>query len=112
MRQLLNHPAFAITAVLTLTIGIGATTGIFSVVMNAILLRSLPLPNPQQLFYLRVLGGQPHGAVNTGYASETSFSESVFEELRKTRTIFSDVMAFAPISGFDVAGTCQSSEIL
>jgi len=100
LRQLFKHPGFAAIAVLTLTLGIGATTGIFSV-MNAVLLRSLPLPNPQQLFYLQVPGGQPYGATNTGNTSETSFSAPVFEALRQNHHIFSDLMAFAPISGIE-----------
>jgi predicted permease len=106
LRQLRKSPGFALTAIVTLALGIGATTGIFSV-MNAVLLRPLPLPNPQQLFYFRVPGGQPHGAINTGYTSETSFSEPVFESLRKNRRIFSAVMAFAPISGFDDKATVR-----
>jgi predicted permease len=47
-RQLLHAPAFTVAIVLTLALGIGATTGLFSVA-DALLLRSLPVPNPQEL---------------------------------------------------------------
>jgi predicted permease len=96
LRQLLRFPIFAATAILTLALGIGATTAIFTV-MNAVLLRSLPVPNPQQLVYLHIPDGQPYGAFNTG-DSETSFSLPVFEALRQDRRAFSEVMAFAPLS--------------
>jgi len=96
VRQLRKSPVFAATAILTLALGIGATTAIFTV-MTAVLLRSLPVPNPQQLVYLHVPDGQPYGAFNSG-DSETSFSLPVFNALRQDHRAFSEVIAFVPLT--------------
>jgi predicted permease len=96
VQQLYNSPWFTATVVFTLALGIGANTAIFSV-MNSVLLKRLPVLNPQELVYLHVPGGQPDGAGNTGN-STTSFSESVFEDLRQDHRAFSELIAFVPLA--------------
>jgi predicted permease len=101
LRQLQRAPIFAATTVLTLALGIGATTAIFSA-MNAVLLRLLPAANPKELYFLHLPDDQPYGAHSTG-DSETSFSLPVFTTLRQDRRAFSEVMAFAPLGNGKVA---------
>ena len=94
VRMLRKNPGFTAVAVLTLALGIGANTAVFSV-MNAALLRSLPVPNPQQLFHVQTTG-IPKAATETGNSAYT-FNEASFEELRNERRIFSELMAYVPL---------------
>jgi putative ABC transport system permease protein len=55
IRLLLKRPGFALVAILTLALGIGATTSIFTVV-EAVLLRPLPFPDPDRLVQVRITG--------------------------------------------------------
>ena len=94
VRQLRRTPGFAVVAILTLALGIGANAAVFSV-MNAVMLRYLPVPNPQQLVLLHYTD-QPENSSQTGY-DDTSLSEPVFASLRKQTDVFSDLVAFVPL---------------
>ena len=82
-RLLLRSPGFAVVAILTLTLGVGANTAVFSL-LNGLLLRPLPVPDAQQLVMLRVQPG-PSGYV---------FCEPVFRALESHHEVFQDVFAF------------------
>jgi predicted permease len=94
-RLLLKSPIFAATAVITLALGIGANTAIFSV-MHAVLLRTLPVHDPQQLFYLTHESG-PEVISNTGDYRYT-FGINVYNRMREDRSAFSDLIAYVPLS--------------
>jgi len=87
LRVLRNKPAFTLVSVLTLSLGIGANTAIFSVV-NAVLLHSLPYPEPDRLvrIYFNNPGTGLHGV---------RFSVPELEDLRDRAGVFDQVSAIA-----------------
>jgi putative ABC transport system permease protein len=90
-RMLAKSPGFTAIAVITLALGIGANTAIFSL-MNQVLLRLLPVKNPNELVILRSPGPQT-GHVSTDGDSAESFSYPMYKGLRDTNSGFSGILA-------------------
>ncbi len=101
-RQLRRAPAFTAVAVLSLALGIGANTAIFSL-MEAALWKSIPVQSPEELRLFswvsgsnRVMArinGNFHQRPNGGNASE-SFSYPVFLELQQLNQLFDSIVGF------------------
>src|SRR5262245_54296367 len=94
VRQLRRTPGFAVVAVLTFALGIGANAAVF-IVMNAVLSRYLPVSAPERLVFLHTTG-QPGHASQTGY-DDTSLPLAVYEQLRAEPRVFADLMAYVPL---------------
>jgi predicted permease len=92
LRQLRRSPGFAVTAVVTLALGIGANVAVFGV-LNAVLLHPLEVSEPQNLYQLR------HQAWASGRLLTTSYP--AFEDLRQRNTTFSGM---AGIYAYSSAG--------
>src|SRR5579859_3065351 len=90
-RMLAKHPGFTAIAVLTLALGIGANTAIFSLV-SQVLLRRLPVQNPNELVILRSPGPM-RGHVSTDGDEAQSFSYPMYKGLRDTNSVFSGMLA-------------------
>jgi len=92
LRQLRKTPTFALTAIVTLALGIGANTAIFTV-FNQVLLRMLPVERPNELVRLRYAGSNM-GRMNVfGGDSHDYYSYPMYRELRDRNTVFSGLLA-------------------
>ena len=102
-RTLAKSPGFTAVAVLTLALGIGANTAIFSVVQN-LLLRPLPYPNPEQLVEI----------ANTYFPQipKGGLAPGDYSDWRRQNTSFSEMGAYTKIlQGFNLSGDGEPERI-
>jgi len=88
LRQLRRNPSFTVVAALTLALGIGVNTAMFSVI-NAVMLRILPVQIPEQLVQVGFQGKHS----GESFVGE-SFSYPLFKKLREQNQVFTDITAF------------------
>jgi len=95
LRTMRKNPGFTATAVLSLALGIGANTAIFSI-LNAVILRSLPVEDPQQLVQIKL-----------GEGGDGEVTNPIWEQVRDHQQAFSGVLAYSP-DRFDLADGGES----
>src|SRR6267143_55379 len=111
-RTLLKNPGFSAVVVLTLALGIGATTSIFSLV-HAVLLKSLPVANPSELYRL---GKESRCCYQGGYSQEKEFSlvsYDLYKYVRDNTKGFSELAAFPasePLLGVRRSGSSETAQ--
>jgi predicted permease len=92
-RLLRKSPAFTLVVVLTLSLGIGASTAIFHLI-DAVRLRSLPVSHPQDLVSIQVRGGNHGFGVNAGGPSNLTYP--LWQQIHEHQTSLSGVFAWEP----------------
>jgi predicted permease len=112
VRTLLRSPVFTLVAALSLALGIGANTAIFSLI-NALLLRALPVQEPARLVAL----GDPSrtGGVSEGNVRSDLFSYPMYQRMREQNRVFTELSASGRVSrltvgdGGDAKGNAETA---
>ncbi len=101
-RMLVKDPGFTSVTVLSLALGIGANTAIFTLV-DAVMLRMLPVNHPEQLISLRMTDPSERGfARSVDGNSETSFPYPAYLQMRERNSVLSSLFAFKPTGRLNV----------
>jgi predicted permease len=93
-RLLRMNPGFAVVAILSLALGIGANTTIFQL-LDAVRLRTLPVKAPQQLATVRIVNS-PHCCVGDHYSPNAALTGGLWNLVRDQQQAFSEIAAWAP----------------
>jgi predicted permease len=92
VRVLSRSPAFSLVSILSLALGIGANVALFQII-DAVMLRSLPVPNPQELVRLQWEEGSQMAGNHTDVPAEFSYPQ--WDLLRQKRKLFSSMFAWS-----------------
>ncbi|HZP24940.1 MAG TPA: ABC transporter permease [Terriglobales bacterium] len=92
IRLLRKSPVFTAVAVITLALGIGANSAIFTL-LDQVLIRPLPVSHPEQLVRLRYTGESPGHTNNYGGDDNDFFSYPMYRDLRDKNAVFSGLIA-------------------
>ena len=108
LRTMVRSPGLMAVAVLSLALGIGANTAIFSL-LNAVMLRELPVQNPGQLV---LFGTGRSGGSTDDFAFTDLYSYPFYREMRQKNQVFSDVSAILSIMFTKMHGAAGGSASL
>src|ERR1035441_6818988 len=92
LRQLRKSPAFTLTVIVTLALGIGANAAVFTL-FDQVLLRMLPVERPRELVRFEWSGGFSGSASSFGGDTTNYFSYPMYKDLRDHNKVFQDTIA-------------------